>query len=102
MLIVAPLLLLELAGLHIVPEVIVPYLELIGGIMVIAGACEAFVLSVEGIAHNMHLTDYVSGIYASIASTIPELCVLAFLILGGLFYRKTPVQKGNQPVSSYA
>lgn len=53
--------------------------------MLIAGACEAFVLSVEGIAHNMHLTDYVSGIYASIASTIPELCVLVFLILGGQY-----------------
>lgn len=53
--------------------------------MLIAGACEAFVLSVEGIAHNMQLTDYVSGIYASIASTIPELFVLLFLILGGQY-----------------
>jgi len=85
MLIVAPLLLLDLLGLHIIPESILPYLELIGGIMVIAGACEAFVLSVEGIAHNLHLTDYVSGIYASIASTIPELSVLTFLILSGQY-----------------
>lgn len=83
--IVAPLLLLESLSLHILPEAIVPYLELIGGIMIIAGACEAFVLSVEGIAHNMHLTDYVSGIYASIASTIPELSVLTFLILSGQY-----------------
>ena len=83
--IVVPLLLLDLLGLHIIPEAIVPYLELVGGIMVIAGACEAFVLSVEGIAHNMHLTDYVSGIYASIASTIPELSVLTFLILSGQY-----------------
>jgi Ca2+/Na+ antiporter len=85
LLIVAPLLLLDLLGLHIIPEAISPFLELIGGIMVIAGACEAFVLSVEGIAHNLHLTDYVSGIYASIASTIPELSVLTFLILGGQY-----------------
>ena len=84
-LIVAPLLLLDLLGLNIIPESILPYLELIGGIMVIAGACEAFVLSVEGIAHNMHLTDYVSGIYASLASTIPELSVLTFLIIGGQY-----------------
>ncbi len=83
--IVAPLLLIEFLGLHLIPENIAPLLELIGGIMLIAGACEAFVLSVEGIAHNMHLTDYVSGIYASIASTIPELCVLLFLILGGQY-----------------
>jgi len=60
-----------------------PYLELVGGILLIAGSCEAFVISVEGIAHNMHLTDYVAGIYASIASTIPEMFVLVFLIIGG-------------------
>ena len=53
--------------------------------MLIAGSCEAFVLSVEGLAHNMHLTDYVAGIYASIASTIPELFVLFFLIIGGQY-----------------
>ena len=80
-----PLLLLDMLGLHVVPESITPYMDLVGGIMIIAGACEAFVLSVEGIAHNMHLTDYVSGIYASIASTIPELSVLAFLILAGQY-----------------
>ncbi len=85
MAIVIPLLLLEFLGLHLIPEFILPYLELVGGIMLIAGACEAFVLSVEGIAHNMHLTDYVSGIYASIASTIPELFVLLFLILSGQY-----------------
>ena len=83
--IVGSILLLETIGLHLIPETILPYLELIGGIMLIAGSCEAFVLSVEGIAFNMHLTDYVAGIYASIASTIPELFVLVFLILGGQY-----------------
>ena len=83
--IVAPLLLLELLGLHLFFQTLIPYMELVGGILLIAGACEAFVLSVEGIAHNMHLTDYVSGIYASIASTIPEICVVLFLILGGAY-----------------
>lgn len=80
--IVTPLLFLELFGLQFIPEDITAYLELVGGIMLIGGACEAFVLSVEGIAHNLNLTDYVSGIYASLASTIPELSVLAFLIIG--------------------
>ena len=83
--IVAPLLLLELLGLHLFFQNLIPYVELVGGILLIAGACEAFVLSVEGIAHNMRLTDYVSGIYASIASTIPEICVVLFLILGGAY-----------------
>jgi len=81
--IVAPLLLLDILGIHLLPETIMPYLELVGGILLIAGSCEAFVISVEGIAHNMHLTDYVAGIYASIASTIPEMFVLVFLIIGG-------------------
>jgi len=77
--------LLDFIGLHLIPETIMPYLELLGGILLIAGSCEAFVLSVEGIAHNMNLTDYVAGIYASIASTIPELFVLMFLILSGQY-----------------
>ncbi|MGY5860399.1 MAG: hypothetical protein RTU63_13595 [Candidatus Thorarchaeota archaeon] len=81
--IVVPLILLESLGIHLLPESIVAYVELFGGVLLIAGSCEAFVISVEGIAHNMHLTDYVAGIYASIASTIPELFVLGFLILGG-------------------
>ncbi len=83
--IVIPVLLFDLMGLHLIPETILPYVKLFGGILLIAGSCEAFVISVEGIAHNMHLTDYVAGIYASIASTIPELFVLIFLILGGQY-----------------
>ncbi|MCK4566616.1 MAG: hypothetical protein KAU48_04825, partial [Candidatus Thorarchaeota archaeon] len=83
--IVGSMLLLEFIGLHLIPATILPYVKLLGGILLIAGSCEAFVLSVEGIAHNMHLTDYVAGIYASIASTIPELFVLIFLILGGQY-----------------
>ena len=83
--IVGPTLLMETLSIHLIPETIVPYIELIAGIMLIAGSCEAFVLSVEGLAHNMHLTDYVAGIYASIASTIPELFVLLFLILSAQY-----------------
>ncbi|MHA2425291.1 MAG: hypothetical protein ACXAEF_10915 [Candidatus Thorarchaeota archaeon] len=70
--------------LHL-PHDIVAYVELAGGVMLIGGSCEAFVLSVEGISHNMNMTDYVSGIYASLAATIPELAVIAFLILEGQY-----------------
>lgn len=73
---------LEYLGVHI-PEVPLRVGELLGGVMLIAGACEAFVLSVEGISVNMNMTDYVAGIYASLASTIPELSVLSFLIISG-------------------
>ncbi len=75
---------LDFAGVHL-PHVTLAIAELAGGVMLIAGACEAFVISVEGISHNMHMTDYVSGIYASIASTIPELVILAFLMLEGKY-----------------
>ncbi|MFW9955118.1 MAG: hypothetical protein ACFFD3_11240 [Candidatus Thorarchaeota archaeon] len=72
------------AIIHI-PHDIASYADLIGGVLLIAGSCEAFVLSVEGISHNLNMTDYVSGIYASLAATIPELAVLSFLILGGQY-----------------
>jgi len=75
---------LEFVGLHL-GEYPLAIAELIGGILLIGGACEAFVISVEGIAHNYKMTDYVSGIYASLASTIPELSVIAFLLLGGKY-----------------
>ncbi|MFW9786493.1 MAG: hypothetical protein ACFFE2_01615 [Candidatus Thorarchaeota archaeon] len=77
-------LLLEFIGIHLEANILA-VVELIGGVFLIGGACEAFVLSVEGLAHNMKLTDYVAGIYASLASTIPELFVLLFLIIGGQY-----------------
>ncbi|MHA2069864.1 MAG: hypothetical protein ACXABY_36330, partial [Candidatus Thorarchaeota archaeon] len=75
---------LEFIGIHLSHE-IVAALEAIGGLIIIAGSCEAFVLAVEGISQNLHMTDYVSGIYASLASTIPELSVLTFLMLAGKY-----------------
>jgi Ca2+/Na+ antiporter len=82
--IVVGLILLEFIGFHL-EESFLAGAELVGGVLLIGGACEAFVLSVEGLAHNLNLTDYVAGIYASIASTIPELFVLLFLIIGGQY-----------------
>ncbi|MHA2005546.1 MAG: hypothetical protein ACW960_15895 [Candidatus Thorarchaeota archaeon] len=84
LIIVGTMLVLDFIGVHL-PHDTVAYIELAGGVMLIGGACEAFVISVEGIAHNFNMTDYVSGIYASLASTIPELAVIIFLILGQQF-----------------
>jgi Ca2+/Na+ antiporter len=75
---------LEFLGVHL-GETPLALAELLGGILLIGGACEAFVISVEGIAHNYKMTDYVSGIYASLASTIPELSVITFLLIGGQY-----------------
>ncbi|MFX1368127.1 MAG: hypothetical protein ACFFAY_06000 [Promethearchaeota archaeon] len=78
--VVGTILVLEAMGLDL-PHDTLAWIDLIGGVLLIAGACEAFVISVEGIAHNFSMTDYVSGIYASLASTIPELSVIVFLLL---------------------
>ncbi|MFX1603626.1 MAG: hypothetical protein ACFFCK_09090 [Promethearchaeota archaeon] len=75
---------LEALGFHF-PHNVVAGVELFGGVMIIAGSAEAFVLSVEGISHNMNMTEYVSGIYASLAGTIPELSIITFLLLAGEF-----------------
>jgi Ca2+/Na+ antiporter len=82
--IIIGLFVIEAIGIHLT-EFTHAIAELIGGVLLIGGACEAFVISVEGIAHNYNMTDYVSGIYASIASTIPELVVIVFLILSGQY-----------------
>ncbi len=82
LLLVLGVMLLESIGIHL-PTDAAAFIDLAGGVMLIAGSSEAFVLSVEGISANMNMTDYVSGIYASLAATIPELAVLSFLILGG-------------------
>ncbi|MFW9807466.1 MAG: hypothetical protein ACFFFK_12125 [Candidatus Thorarchaeota archaeon] len=79
--IIIAFLILDIIGIQI-GENYVAYADLIGGVLLIGGACEAFVISVEGIAHNYKMTDYVAGIYASLASTIPELSVIAFLLIG--------------------
>ncbi|MHA1964551.1 MAG: hypothetical protein ACW97G_08220 [Candidatus Thorarchaeota archaeon] len=76
------LFILEFIGIHL-DEIPLAVIELFGGVLLIGGACEAFVISVEGIAHNYKMTDYVAGIYASLASTIPELSVIAFLLIRG-------------------
>lgn len=78
--IVGALILLDFLSVHL-PHSTLAILEVVGGVMLIAGSCEAFVIAVEGIAHNMNLTDYVSGIYASLAAVIPELSILTFLII---------------------
>ncbi|MFX0107806.1 MAG: hypothetical protein ACFE7R_05965 [Candidatus Hodarchaeota archaeon] len=82
--IVVSVLVLEFMGFHF-PHDVTAWIDLIGGVLLIGGACEAFVISVEGIAHNFNMTDYVSGIYASLASTIPEMMVILFLILDQQF-----------------
>ncbi|MFQ5833094.1 MAG: hypothetical protein ACE5H4_10355 [Candidatus Thorarchaeota archaeon] len=75
---------LEAIGLQF-PSNVVAGVELVGGVLVIGGSAEAFVLSVEGISYNMNMTDYVSGIYASLAATIPELSIITFLLLAEQF-----------------
>ena len=77
----------------------IPILELLGGVLLIAGSCEAFVICIEGIANNMQMTDYVAGIYADLYGRIihldkPELTIwtgtATYKILGGLLRFRLP------------
>lgn len=53
----------------------------IGGLLVVFGACEAMIKAVDGIAKKMRLNEFVAGTMAGLASNIPEVVMLAFVLL---------------------
>ncbi len=53
----------------------------IGGLLVVFGACESMIKSVDGIAKKMRLNEFVAGTMAGLASNIPEVVMLAFVLL---------------------
>jgi hypothetical protein len=55
-------------------------LELIAGLMILQGACEAFVTGVERMGARLGWDGFISGTIASLLSTIPEFVVIAFLV----------------------
>ena len=52
----------------------------IGGLAVVFGSCEAMIKCVEGIAARLRLNKFVAGTMAGLASNIPELVMLGFVI----------------------
>lgn len=52
----------------------------LGGLAVVFGSCEAMIKCVEGFASRRRLNKFVAGTMAGLASNIPELVMLGFVI----------------------
>ena len=51
------------------------------GVMVIQGACEAFIQGVERLGARLQWDGFISGTVGSVLSTLPEFVVITFLVL---------------------
>ena len=54
--------------------------ELIAGLLILQGACEAFIVGVERLGARLHWEGFISGTVGSLLSTLPEFVVIAFLV----------------------
>jgi hypothetical protein len=61
-------------------EVVFAVLELVAGLMVIQGACEAFIVGVERLGARLKWDGFISGTIGSLVSTLPEFFVIVFLV----------------------
>jgi hypothetical protein len=65
---------------HAGPGWLVAGLEAVGGLAVIFGSCEAMILSVDGLGRRLKWNGFVAGTMAGLASNIPEIVMLAFVV----------------------
>lgn len=66
---------------HIVEEgALLASLLGLGGLLVVFGSCEAMIKAVEGVAARMKMNAFVAGTMAGLASNIPELVMLGFVL----------------------
>ncbi len=56
-------------------------IQLATGLLVIQGACEAFIHGVERLGARLRWDGFISGTVGSVVSTLPEFVVIAFLVL---------------------
>src|SRR5438552_9550061 len=68
------------AHLFQLPDLGFAALELLAGLAIIQGACEAFVQSVERMGARFHWDGFLSGTVGSIVATLPEFVVVIFLV----------------------
>jgi hypothetical protein len=71
---------LALEHLHIGPHWLVALLYAIGGLMTIFGSCESMIKAVEGLGARLGWNQFVGGTIAGLASNIPEVVMLAFVV----------------------
>jgi CRP-like cAMP-binding protein/Ca2+/Na+ antiporter len=55
-------------------------IELVTGLLVIQGSCEAFIHGVERLGARLRWDGFISGTVGSVLSTLPEFVVIAFLV----------------------
>jgi len=56
-------------------------IQLVTGLLIIQGACEAFLHGVERLGARLRWDGFISGTLGSALSTLPEFVVIAFLVL---------------------
>ncbi|MCB1575674.1 MAG: hypothetical protein KDI80_17000, partial [Xanthomonadales bacterium] len=52
----------------------------LGGLLVVFAACELMILAVDGIGLRLRMNRYVAGTMAGLASNIPEVVMLGFVL----------------------
>ncbi len=67
-------------GAHLGPSWLHAALLAVGGLSVVFGSCEAMIKCVEGIGERLKWNKFVAGTMAGLASNIPELVMLGFVI----------------------
>lgn len=60
--------------------IILGILLAVGGLLTIAGSCEVLILAVAGLAGKLKWNEYVAGAIGSLASNVPEVVMLAFVV----------------------
>jgi CRP-like cAMP-binding protein/Ca2+/Na+ antiporter len=55
-------------------------IQLVTGLLVIQGSCEAFIHGVERLGARLRWDGFISGTVGSVLSTLPEFVVIAFLV----------------------
>ncbi|HET6629835.1 MAG TPA: hypothetical protein VFG91_08665 [Woeseiaceae bacterium] len=51
-----------------------------GGLLTIAGSCEVMILAAVGLAGQLRWNEYVAGVIAGLASNLPEVAMLGFVV----------------------
>ncbi len=69
---------MEHAGPHL--PVLLNALLAFGGLLTIAGSCEVMIAAAVGLAGKLRWNEYVAGVIAGLASNLPEVAMLAFVV----------------------
>lgn len=69
---------MEYFGFHM--PILLSILLAVGGLVTIAGSCEVLILAVVGMAGRLKWNEYVAGAIAGLASNVPEVVMLAFVV----------------------